>query len=449
MKYLLTISAFILFSFANAQDGVTIDKIVAQVGDNVVLLSDLQGQRLQAVQASVEIDDQFDCRVLEELMYQFLLINQAKLDSIEVSDAQVDAEMENRLRVIEAQIGSRQKMEEFYGKTVAQIKKEFKENIRDQLLAQEMERQITAEISVTPREVEAFYNKIPKDSVPFINSKLRFQQIVIYPEITAADKQKSYDKLAKIREDIVSGKKSFSTMAIIHSMDPGSSNKGGEISASRGMMVPQFEATAFKMEIGEVSEVFETDYGYHILQLLDRKGDDYKCRHILIIPEYSDDAIQMAALKLDSAYKKLIAKEITWEDAVRKYSNDEATKENNGVITNPITGDQQWDMEDLNQVDQQIYLLTDQLDEGDISQPSLYTNYMERKEGVRIVRLVERTAPHTANLKDDYSLIQKAAENDKKQEIIQSWIQNKIQNAYIKIDPDYSECQFRNNWLKQ
>lgn len=449
MKFLLTISAFLLFSFAHAQDGVTIDKIVAQVGDNVVLLSDLQGQRLQAVQAKVEIDDQFDCRVLEELMYQFLLINQAKLDSIEVSDAQVDAEMENRLRVIEAQIGSRQKMEEFYGKTVAQIKKEFKENIRDQLLAQEMERQITSEIAVTPREVETFYSKIPKDSIPFINSKLRFQQIVIYPEITQADKQESYDKLAKIREDIVSGKKSFSTMAIIHSMDPGSSNKGGEIQATRGMMVPQFEATAFKLEIGEISEVFETDYGYHILQLLDRKGDDYKCRHILIIPEYSDDAITNAALRLDSAYKKLIAKEITWEEAVRVYSNDETTKENNGVITNPITGDQQWDMEDLNQVDQQIYLLTDQLDEGDISQPSLYTNYMERKEGVRIVRLVERTAPHTANLKDDYSLIQKAAENDKKQEIIQSWIQNKIQNAYVKIDPDYHECQFRNNWLKQ
>lgn len=449
MKFLLTISAFLLFSFAHAQDGVTIDKIVAQVGDNVVLLSDLQGQRLQAVQAKVEIDDQFDCRVLEELMYQFLLINQAKLDSIEVSDAQVDAEMENRLRVIEAQIGSRQKMEEFYGKTVAQIKKEFKENIRDQLLAQEMERQISSEIAVTPREVETFYNKIPKDSIPFINSKLRFQQIVIYPEITQADKQESYDKLAKIREDIVSGKKSFSTMAIIHSMDPGSSNKGGEIQATRGMMVPQFEATAFKLEIGEISEVFETDYGYHILQLIDRKGDDYKCRHILIIPEYSDDAITNAALRLDSAYKKLIAKEITWEEAVRVYSNDETTKENNGVITNPITGDQQWDMEDLNQVDQQIYLLTDQLDEGDISQPSLYTNYMERKEGVRIVRLVERTSPHTANLKDDYALIQKAAENDKKQEIIQSWIESKIQNAYIKLDPDFHNCEFRNNWLKQ
>lgn len=449
MKYLLTISAFLLFSAAKAQDGVTIDKIVAQVGDNIVLLSDLQGQRLQAVQAKMDIDDQFDCRVLEELMYQFLLINQAKLDSIVVSDAQVDAEMENRLRVIEAQIGSRQKMEEFYGKSVAQIKKEFKENIRDQLLAQEMERQITSEVSVTPREVEAFYNNIPKDSIPFINSKLRFQQIVIYPEITAADKQKSYDKLEKIRQDIVSGKKSFSTMAIIHSMDPGSSNKGGEIVASRGMMVPQFEATAFKLEIGQVSEVFETDYGYHILQLLDRKGDDYKCRHILIIPEYSDDAITMAALRLDSAYKKLTAKEITWDEAVIRYSNDESTKENKGIITNPITGDQQWDMEDLNQVDQQIYLLTDQLDEGDISQPSLYQNYMERKEGVRIVRLMQRTPPHTANLKDDYSLIQKAAENDKKQEVIQSWTQSKIKNAYVKIDPDFHTCEFRNNWLKQ
>ena len=449
MKYLLTFSLFIILNTSFGQGSSTIDKIVAQVGDNIVLLSDLQGQRIQAIQAQVEIDEQFDCRVLEELMYQFLLLNQAKLDSLEVSDAQVDAEMENRLRVIEAQIGSRQKMEEFYGKTVTQIKKEFKENIRDQLLAQDMERQITSEVSVTPRDVENFYNNIPKDSIPFINSKLQFQQIVIYPEITQADKQLSVDKLTKIREDIVSGKKTFSTMAIIHSMDPGSSKKGGEISASRGMMVPQFEATAFKMEIGQVSEVFETDYGYHILQLLDRKGDDYKCRHILIIPEYSDDAIQMAAVRLDSAYKKLIANKIEWDDAVRLFSNDDATKENNGIITNPITGDQQWDMEDLNQVDQQIYLLTDQLDKGDISQPSLYTNFMERKEGVRIVRLMERTPPHTANLRDDYSLIQKAAENDKKQKIIQSWIASKIKNAYVKIDSDYHSCEFRNNWLKE
>ena len=163
--------------------------------------------------AQVEIDEQFDCRVLEELMYQFLLLNQAKLDSLEVSDAQVDAEMENRLRVIEAQIGSRQKMEEFYGKTVTQIKKEFKENIRDQLLAQDMERQITSEVSVTPRDVENFYNNIPKDSIPFINSKLQFQQIVIYPEITQADKQLSVDKLTKIREDIVS-------LSLIHISEP-------------------------------------------------------------------------------------------------------------------------------------------------------------------------------------------------------------------------------------
>lgn len=448
MKFLLTISSFLILTTSFAQ-GVTIDKIVAQVGDNIILLSDLQGQRLQAVQANIDVDDQFDCGVLEELMYQYLLLNQAKLDSIEVSDAQVDAEMENRLRVIEAQIGGRQKMEEFYGKSVTQIKKEFKESIRDQLLAQEMERQITADISITPREVEAFYKGIPTDSIPFINSKLKFQQIVIYPEITQKDKQRAYNKLAKIREDIVSGKKSFSTMAIIHSMDPGSSKNGGEIAASRGMMVPQFEATAFKMEIGQVSEVFETDYGYHILQLLDRKGDDYKCRHILIIPEYTDDEMTMAALRLDSAYKRLAAKEITWDEAVETYSNDESTRLNKGIITNPITGDQQWDMEDLNQVDQQIYILTDQLEEGEFSQPSLYTNYMERKEGVRIVRLMGRTSPHTANLKDDYSLIQKAAENDKKQKIIQKWIQSKIKNAYIKIDEEYHTCEFRNNWLKQ
>lgn len=449
MKSLLTISLFLIGLASFGQSTQTIDKIIAQVGDNVILLSDIQGQRIQALQANVEVNKVFDCNVLEELMYQFLLLNQAKLDSIEISDAQVDAEMENRLRVIEAQIGGRQKMEEFYGKTVTQIKKEFREIIKDQLLAKEMERQITADVTVTPREVEHFYNSIPADSMPFISSKLSFQQIVIYPEITADDKKRAFDKLTKIRSDIIDKGKSFSTMAIIHSMDPGSAKQGGEISATRGMMVPEFEAAAFSMEVGQVSEVFETDYGYHILQLIDRKGDDYKCRHILIIPEFSDNAIQDAALRIDSCYKELMAGTITWDDAVLKYSNDESTRLNKGIITNPITGDQQWDMEDLNQVDQQIYILTDQLEKGEISQASLYTNYFERKEGVRIVRLMDRKPPHVANLKDDYTLIKNAAENDKKQKIIQNWTASKIKNAYIKIDEDYQDCNFRNNWLRQ
>lgn len=425
-----------------------VDKIAAQVGDNIILLSDIQAQKLQAIQAGITVTNQIDCEILEELMFQELLINQAKLDSIIISDQQVDAEMENRLRVIENQIGGRAKMEAFYGKTATQIKEEFRPIILDRLLAEEMERQITMDVSVTPKEVQDFYAKIPTDSIPLINSQLSFQQIVLYPKVTKADKKLAYDKLIDIRNGIIGGK-SFDTQARIHSMDPGSAAQGGKIEATRGMMVPPFEAALFSLEVGDVSDVFETTYGYHIVKLLSRKGDDYLAQHILIIPEFSSSALEQAALKMDTCYRDLMSKKITWEEAVVTYSNDEMTKQNKGIITNPITGEQTWDMEDLNQVDQQIFLLTDRLEKGDISQPNLYINIYDRQQGVRIVRLLDRTEPHRANLKDDYALIKRAAENDKKQRVINEWTQAKIGNAYLRIDDTYQNCAFRNNWLKK
>lgn len=442
----ITISFLFLATISFAQERKVVDKIVAQVGDNIILMSDLEAQKLQAIQAGMAVTKEMDCTVLEELMYNELLLNQAKLDSIEVSDEQVDSEMENRLRVLEEQIGGREKLEQFYGKSVTQIKEEFRPIIKDRLLSQEMERTITADITVTPKEVSDFFSKIPKDSIPLINAQLSFQQIVHYPEITKADKKRAYDQLSEIRKNILGGK-SFDTQARIHSMDPGSAPQGGKITASRGMMVPPFEAAVFSLEVGNISDVFESSYGYHIVKLLDRKGDDYVCQHILIIPEYTNEALEYSALKMDSCYALLKENKITWDDAVARFSNDEMTKQNKGIITNPITGEQTWDMEDLNQVDQQIFLLTDNMEKGDITNPNLYVDIYERKQGIRIVRLMDRKPQHLANLKDDYALIKRAAENDKKQRTINNWIKTKIGNAYVRIDESYQDCQFRNPWF--
>ncbi|NRA10488.1 MAG: peptidylprolyl isomerase [Crocinitomicaceae bacterium] len=447
MKSLFIISTVMMLSFtSNAQQ--TIDKIVAQIGDYIILLSDIQGQKIQAMQAEVEITPEMDCQILEELMFQKLLLNQAALDSIVISDEQVDAEMEQRIRVIEAQIGGRQKLEAFYGKTIGEIKREFRTVIKDQLLSQEMERTITASVSVTPREVQRFYETIPYDSIPLISSQLSFQQIVHYPEITSVDKERARAKLAKIRAGIVDKGKTFSTQARLYSMDPGSAKDGGKIEASRGMMVPPFEAAVFNLKKNEVSDVFESAYGYHIVKLLDRKGDDYTCQHILIVAEFDPSAITTSALKMDSCYKQIMSGKITWEQGVLLFSNDEATKKNNGIITNPISGDQMWSMEDLNQVDRQIYLLTNSMEPNDISEATLYTNMVERKEGVRLVRLMKRTSPHRANLKEDYALIKRAAENDKKQKMIANWTQSKIGNAYVRLDEEFKSCAFVNKWVQ-
>ncbi len=436
---------FSALSFGQNKD-IVLDKIVAQIGDNIILLSDIKVEisRMKAFGDTIPVNA--ECLVLEETMFQKLLLHQAKIDSIVINDAQVDAEMENRLRTIEQQIGSRQKLEEFYGKTTTELKIEFREAIKEKLLSQEMERNITSDVSVTPKEVKDFFSKIPVDSLPLINTQLSFQQIVHYPVITKVEKKLAFDQLEEARLLIVEGGANFSLLAKQISEDPGSARDGGKITATRGMMVPTFENTLFNLKVDEVSQVFESPYGYHIVKLIERKGDDYTVQHILIIPKVSDEALSKSADKIDSCYAALSAGTITWDEAVLKYSNDELTKQNRGIITNPITSEQTWDMENLSQVDQQIFVITDVMEKGDISSPNIYSDIYEHKQGVRIVRLMERTAPHTANLTDDYSLIKRAAENDKKQKIKDKWIISKISQSYIHIDPSFSDCLFKNSW---
>lgn len=444
------ISIFFLFSSSilfSQETGIVVDKIVAQIGNQIILMSDVESQKQQAIQSGLDPLKINACEILEQLMANELLLDQALLDSISVSDEQVDAEMENRLRLLEEKFGSREKLETFYGETTSKIKDKFRIQIRNKILTQEMERKLVQNISITPKDVSTFFKSIPKDSIPFINMKLSFQQIVYYPKITKDDKKRAYDILSEVRTAIVDNGKSFETQARINSDDPGSASKGGKIEASAGMMVPQFESTVFQLKVGEISEIIESPYGYHIIKLISRKGQDYTCLHILKIPEYSPEAIDDASNRMDTCYQLLKENKITWNDAVLRFSNDESTKQNQGIITNPITGDQTWDMEDLNQVDQQIYVLTEMMEKGDYTKPNLYIDIYERKQGFRIVRLSERYPPHIANLQDDYSLIKRATENDKKQKIIQNWIKSKIGNAYIRIDDEYKNCNFSNNWI--
>lgn len=431
-----------------------IDKVVAQVGDNIVLLSQIEGQVESMKQNGVSEDQINRCDILEQMMYNFLLVNQAELDSVEISDEQVDAEMENKLRVIESQMknvkdenGNPITIESFYGKTKSQIKEEYRKTIKQRMQGQEVERGIVSKISVSPREVEEFYTNIPADSLPYINSQLVFQQISIFPVLTKNDREIARTELDDIRTQIVDKGKSFETMARLYSQDPGSAKLGGRIEATRGMMVKPFEATAYSLKPDEVSNVFETEYGFHIMKLLERKGDDYVCLHILIIPRYSPDSLQAASDRIDQCYKELTSGKITWEEAVAKYSNDPNTKENNGLITNPITGEVKWSVEHVNEVDPTMFQITDGLEAGQVTAPRDYYDYMERKEAFRIIRLAERTKPHVANLKEDYNLFRMMAEESKKQKAIATWTKSRIASIYIRIDEEYKGCDFQNNWL--
>lgn len=447
MKYnILCLSALVIqLSAVQAQ---VLDKVVAKIGDQVILLSDLEMQKMQLQQERIEITDETECLILEDMMFQNLLLNQAALDSVTVSDQQVEADLEQRIRYFEQQIGGREKLEAFYGKTVFQIKSEFRKIIKERMVAEEMERTITEGITATPREVRAFYESIPRDSLPYINARVTIQQLVIYPEITETDKLAAKRKLEDIRKNIVSGFSSFDKAAVRYSDDPGSSADGGLIEAFRGQMVKEFDAMAFSLNPGQVSEVFETQFGFHIMKLESRRGDAYTCRHILIRPEVSDAEFDRAIAKIEDVYRKIRSGEVNWEEAVRQYSNDRLSKANNGLVFNPYSGAPNWDLEELGQIDRQMAQIVAGLNPGGMSQPSVYENQMENKNGVRIVRLIDRTTPHRANMDDDYQMIQNAALNKKKQEAIEKWVNEKIGNAYIRISPEYSSCKFMYRWIR-
>jgi peptidyl-prolyl cis-trans isomerase SurA len=423
-----------------------IDEIIAQVGDIPILLSDIEAQRIQLKSEGNTVDEKTNCIILEELIYQNLLLNQSKVDSIVMTDGQVNAEMENRLRNLEQQIGSREKLEEFYGKTYTQIKEEFREIIKDRLLSQEMERQIISDVEVSPDDVKIFYNSIPEDSLPNINEKIAIQQIVIYPKITQASRNAVIERLNNYRKDFMNGERSFAAVATIHSEDQGSAKAGGLIEATRGMMVKPFEAAAFSLESGQISDVVETQYGYHIIKLESRKGDNYTVRHILLTPEIGRQELRDAATIMDECFERLKKHEITWDQAVKEYSEDEDTKQNQGNLSNPYTGEQYWDVANINQIDPQIFGLVNGLAAGEVSSPGLYTDMRSRKEGVRVVRIKDRTVPHVANLKDDYNFIKKATTNNKKEEKIVNWVNSKVGKTYVRFDEKYASCDFRYSW---
>ncbi|WP_343637341.1 peptidylprolyl isomerase [Fluviicola sp.] len=455
MKYSIILSLFFILAFTKsfAQPKI-IDKVVAQVGDNIVLFSEIEGQKQSMKQNGIPDADINDCAILEQMLYNFLLVNQAELDSIQISDEQVDAEMENKLRMIESQMknvkdekGNPITIESFYGKTKLQIKEEFRTIIKKRMQGQEVERGITSAIDVSPLDVENFFKSIPKDSLPYINSQLSFQQIAIFPAITKNDKDIAYKQLSDIRKQVVSGKTSFCSAAAFYSEDPGSAKICGRIEGTRGQMARPFEATAYSLKVGEISEVFETEFGYHFMQLIERKGDDYVVNHILIAPKFSLDNLDASSKRIEKCYSELKENKITWEDAVKIYSNDANTKENKGFITNPITGEIKWSVEQVNQVDPMMFQLTDGLEINQITAPLLYYDFNERKEAIRIVRVAERTKPHVGNLTDDYNLFRMMALEQKKQKAIETWTKSKISTAYIRIDDSFKDCQFQNQWV--
>jgi len=442
----LTLAILLLPLFCVSQPEKTVvDEIVAVVGQNIVLQSDIEVQYANYISQGAPVNDETKCIILEELLFQTLLLNQAEVDSVDIADSQVEGELERRLRFFIQQIGSEKKLEDYYNKSIEEIKEEFRDLIKDQMMIQQMQAQITSSVKVTPAEVKNYFNSIPTDSLPFINSEVEIAQIVINAPVSPEAREIAREKIMELKERVIKGE-SFSTMAVLYSEDPGSSKKGGELGyMGRGELVSEFAGVAFKLKGTKVSEIVETKYGFHIMQLIDRKGEKVNVRHILIKPKTDNTDLLKAKAKLDSIKTLIENDTLSFSEAAVKFSQDEFSKNSNGNIMNPQSGNNSFEMD---QLDPSIFFIIDKMKPGDISEPIPYTT-MEGKQAYRIIKLKTRTEPHVANLKDDYHRIQSAALTNKQNEAINEWITKKVKNTYIRLNEGYTSCSFTNPWITQ
>jgi peptidyl-prolyl cis-trans isomerase SurA len=448
---LILVCALVLLPFGDAgktfAQGKVIDRVIAVVGSNTVLQSELESQYQQMVSSQELVNESSHCKLFEELLYQKLLLAQAQKDSLFVTDAQVEQELDRRIQYYIQQFGSEKRFIAFYGKSVEDFKIDLKDNVRDLLLAQQMQSKITADVTVTPNDVRTYYKSIPEDSIPFINAEVEVGQIVKKPQTTPEAKKEAKQKIEDIRQRIMKGDSQFPAMAALYSEDPGSASKGGLYEhIQRGQFVPEWDAWAFKLKPNEISEVFETVYGYFIIQLIERRGDEVDARSLLIAPKIEPGDLLKAKQSLDTIYTKISADTISFSEVAAKYSDDEETKNSGGLMVNPMNGATRFQMDEIGQIDQTVAFAIDKLKVGEFTKPMPMTS-RDGKQAYRIVYLKTRTSPHRANLADDYQKIQAVALSKKQQEAIQTWIKKKSVNTFVRINDDYKNCTFNNKWI--
>ena len=430
-----------------------VDKVVAVVGKNIILQSDIENQYIQyRLQGMADgTGQEVRTRILEDLLLQKLMLNQAEMDSITVTDEQVDAELNRRIQRFVSRVGSQDKLEAMFGKTMAEIKEEVRQASKDNMLQEQVQMKIMENVVVTPKEVRNFYNEIPKDSLPTIDPTFEIVQIVKRPPVSIDEKLQVKDRLYQIRKRILDGESSFATMAVLYSEDPGSARQGGELGfAGKGVYATEFENVAFNLRDGEISDVVETQFGFHIIQLIERRGETINCRHILLTAKVPVEALERAQNQLDSVAQLIRNGDMTFEEACKKYSDDDS-KNNGGFLSNAMTGSNWLSIADMQQLEQEypeyknLAFVISRLGVGELSDPVPMTT-SENNDAFRLVMVKRKTEAHQANLKDDYNLIQSWALGQKRQEAIGKWVKDKAAKAYIHLDERYKNNDFYYDW---
>lgn len=435
-----------------AQDNV-IDEVVWVVGDDAILRSDVESQRLYMLNSGEKLDGDPYCVIPEQMAIQKLYLNQAKIDSVEVPEAQVIQSVEQWMNFVINQIGSKEKVEEYFNKKMPQIKEERTETIREQQIVQEMQRKLVGEIKLTPSEVRKYFNELPQDSLPNIPSTVEVQIITMEPKIPMEEVDAIKSRLREFTEQVTSGEREFSALARLYSEDPESAKRGGELGfTGKALLAPEFANVAFNLnDPKRVSQIVQTEFGYHIIQLIEKRGDRINCRHILLKPKVSDSELTKTLAKMDTLYNDLQANKFSFEEAATFLSADKDTRNNRGLMVNQNyesanNGTPKFEMQEL---PQEVGKVVYEMKVGEISKPFTMIN-KSQKEVVAIVKLKARTEAHKANLAEDYQALKAIVENKKKEELLNEWIKKQQKTTYVRISDGWKNCDFRYpGWIKE
>lgn len=440
IRVLLLLGVWMVSSLSHAQDNI-IDEVVWVVGDEAILKSDIEQARLQAQYQGIKFSKDPYCVIPEQMAVQKLFLHQAEIDSIEVADTDVLSMVDKRINYYVQQVGSKEKFEEYMNMTSTQIREKWREEVRNEMIADKMKQEIVGDIKVTPAQVRRYFNQLPPDSIPYIPTQVEVQIITQQPKIPQAEIDRVKARLRDFTERITSGETQFSTLARLYSEDPGTARQGGEMDfMGRGQLVPEFAAVAFNLtDPKKVSKVVETEYGFHIIQLIEKRGDRIKVRHILLKPQVSEEDLNASVAHLDSIANDIRTGKFTFESAALYLSDDKNSKNNNGLMPNSTTGTSRFEM---GQLPQEIAVVVDKMNIGEISEAFTMIDAQNGKEKCAIVKLKTRIPGHKATITDDYQRLKAVVLEKLQNEKIQKWIAEKQKTTYVRINEKWKNCDF-------
>lgn len=446
LKYVMACALAALALSMSAQNNIA-EEVAWVVGDEPIFKSDIEEQYLNLQQERTPLDGNPYCVIPEKMAIDKLFLHQARIDTVEIQDSQVTREVDARINYFIANLGSKEKVEEYFHKPMPVLREKLAEMVRDQNSIQQVQYNLTKKVKATPAEVRKFYNTLPKDSLPYVPKQVEVQIITINPVIPQQEIDEVKSRLRDYAQRITNGESEFSTMAILYSEDPGTAVYGGETGfMSKSMLLPEYATAAFNLnDTKKVSNIVETDDGFHIIQLIEKRGDRINTRHILLRPKVADKDLTDAIVRLDSVRADIESGKFTFEQSALYLSQDKDSRNNNGIMLNEETHSNRFEMAEL---PAEVGKLIDKMNVGEISKPFVMVNPKTRREQVAIVKLHKLIEGHKADLAEDYQMLKGIYENHKKAEIIENWVKEKQRSTYVYIDENWRNCEFRYEWMK-